>query len=72
MPNAINEFLDADEADAFLIAYTLADPNNRTVVNYEISQPTRKNKIKIPDACIDLNVQYVNTIDMLRQLGESF
>jgi hypothetical protein len=72
MPNAINEFLDADEADAFLIAYTLADPNNRTVVTHEISQPTRKNKIKIPDACIDLNVQYVNTIDVLRQLGESF
>lgn len=27
MPNALNEFLDADEADAFIVAYALADPN---------------------------------------------
>ena len=72
MPKAINEFLDADEADAFLVAFTLSDNTNRIVVTHEISQPNRKNKIKIPEACIDLNVRYVNTIDMLRQLGESF
>lgn len=72
MPNALNEFLDADEADAFIVAYALADPNNRIVVTQEISQPNRKNKIKIPEACISLNVRFVNTMDMFRRLGETF
>jgi hypothetical protein len=72
LPNALNEFLDADEADAFLIAYCLADPQNRLVVTRETSEPNRKNKVKIPDACIALNVSYVNTIEMFRQLRETF
>ena len=72
MPNALNEFLDADEADAFIVAYVLADPRNRVVVTQEISEPNRKNKIKIPEACIALNVQFVNTMDMFRQLRETF
>ncbi len=72
LPNALNEFLDADEADAFLVAYTLADTNNRIMVTQETSEPARQNKMKIPDACIALNVRYVNTIDMFRRLGETF
>jgi hypothetical protein len=72
MPNALNEFLDADEADAFIVAYALADPTNRVVVTQEKSEPNRKNKVKIPEACNALNVQFVNTIDMFRQLGETF
>ena len=32
LPNALNEFLDADEADAFLVAYSLADISNRVIV----------------------------------------
>jgi hypothetical protein len=72
LPNAINEFLDSNEADAFIVAYALADSNNRIVVTQEISEPYRKNKVKIPDACHGLNVQYVNMMDMFRQLGETF
>lgn len=72
LPNAINEFLHADEADAFIIAYVLADPHNRIVVTQETSEPFRKNKVKIPDACIALNVRYLNVMDMFRQLGETF
>lgn len=72
MQNALNEFLDADEADAFIVAYALTDPNNRILVTNEISQPNRKNKIKIPEACSAFNVQYVNTMDMFRQLGVTF
>lgn len=34
LPNALNEFLDADEADAFLVSYCLADNTNRFVVTY--------------------------------------
>ncbi len=72
LPNALNEFLDADEADAFLVAYCLAEPGNRIVVTQEIREPNRQNKVKIPDACIALGVSYVNTIEMFRQLGETF
>jgi len=72
LQNALNEFLNADEADAFIVAYALAEPENRIIVTQEISEPNRKNKIKIPDACKDLNVSYVNTIDMFRRLGETF
>lgn len=72
LPNALNEFLDADEADAFLVAYCLADPTKKIVVTQEVSEPKRQNKVKIPDACIALNVLFVNTIEMFRQLGETF
>jgi hypothetical protein len=72
LPGALNEFLDADEADAFIVAYALADINNRIVVTQEISTPNRKNKIKIPDVCIAFGVQYVTTVGMFRRLGESF
>lgn len=72
LPNALNEFLDADEADAFIIAYCLTDSANRFLVTQEVSEPNRKNKIKIPDVCNALNVSYVVTIEMFRQLGETF
>jgi len=72
LPNALHEFLDADEADAFLVAYALADINNRVIVTQEISEPSRQGKVKIPDACMALNVRYVNTIDMFRRLEETF
>ncbi|NOY96841.1 MAG: DUF4411 family protein [Chlorobi bacterium] len=72
LPNALNEFLDSEEADAFLIAFALADSQNRIIVTQEVSQPGRRNKIKIPEPCNALNVQYVNTIKMFRLLGETF
>ncbi len=72
LQSALNEFLDAEEADAFLVAYCLADPAARCVVTQELSEPNRKNKVKIPDACIALKVSYVNTIELFRQLGETF
>lgn len=64
LPNALNEFLDADEADAFLVAYCLANSTNRLVVTQEVSEPNRKNKVKIPDACVALNVSFLTTIEM--------
>lgn len=70
--SALHEFLDADEADAFIVAFALADSNSRIVVTQETSEPARKNKIKIPDACNALNIKVVNTIGMFRQLGETF
>lgn len=70
--NALNEFLDADEADAFLVAYALTDPDERIIVTHEISQPEIKRKIKIPESCNALNVQFVKVMDMFRQLNETF
>ena len=72
MANALNEFLDADEADAFIVAFALADPSVRVVVTQEISQPNRRNKVKIPEVCDAFSIKYVNTMDMFRQLGETF
>jgi hypothetical protein len=72
MPKALNEFLDGDEADAFLIAFALMDSYERIIVTQEISQPEIKRKIKIPEACNDLNVSFINVMDMFRQLGEVF
>lgn len=70
LPRALTEFLDDREADAWLIAF--AHANALPVVTYEISEPNSQRKVKIPDVCIGLNVTYLNTIEMLRALGESF
>ena len=67
---ALDEFLDADEADAWIIAYSLK--NNKIITTYEKSQPSRRNKIKIPEPCEYLNVSYVDTMDMFRQLNVQF
>ena len=72
LSNAINEFLSADEADAYLVAYALADATNRTIITHERSEPNGKKKIKIPEACDELGVSYLNTIDMFRSLGVTF
>lgn len=69
---ALNEFLSADEADAWLVAYAHADNTNRILVTHEVSQPSRKSKIKIPDACAPFDIRFVSTIEMFRQLGERF
>jgi hypothetical protein len=70
LQRAIDEFLDAEEADAWLIAYALN--NKLTIVTYEVSAPNQKSKIKIPDACIPLGVQFINPMEMFRQLNEQF
>ncbi len=72
LPNALAEFLDAEEADAWLIAHGLANVQNRIIVTHELSAPNKRNKIKIPDVCLSLGVNFSNTIAMFRQLGERF
>jgi len=67
---ALNEFLDASEADAWLIAYAIA--NQTSIVTHETSEPHRKNKVKIPDACLPFGINCLNTIEMFRYLGERF
>lgn len=67
---AIQEFLDFDMADAWLVAFGMNQ--NIPVVTYERSEPYSKKKIKIPDVCIHFSVSYLNTIEMFRQIGERF
>ena len=69
---ALDEFLGADEADAFLAAYASADSLHRIVVTQEISAPNSKEKVKLPDACLAIGVSYANTVQMLKDLGETF
>lgn len=71
-PQAINEFLDADEADAFLVSYALNDVNNKVLITHEISQPESKKRIKIPEPCDAFGIKYMNTIEMFRELKETF
>lgn len=53
------------KADPWIIAYAYV--NNCVVVTHEILAPESK-KVKIPDVCQFLNVQYINVFEMLREL----
>jgi hypothetical protein len=66
---AIDVFLDTDAADAWIIAYALNQGN--PVLTHEKSEPGRKNRIKMPDVCLDHGVNYYSTVQMLRNLKES-
>jgi hypothetical protein len=68
--NAIDEFLEAKRADAWLIAFAMA--YGHVIVTQEISEPQKKSKIKIPDVCNVFGVGYVDTVGMFRRLGEKF
>lgn len=54
-----------DQADYQLVAYAKA--HGHTIVTHELSEPLRRNRVKIPDACIALGVDYTTPFDMLRQ-----
>ena len=53
------------KADPWIIAY--AHVKNCVVVTHETLAPGSK-KVKIPDVCQFLNVQYINVFEMLREL----
>lgn len=61
-PVAINTFLQV--ADYYLIAQALADGD--TVVTHEVFAASTK-KIKIPNACIGLNIPCITPFEMLRR-----
>ena len=68
---AIRDFLDSDNADAFLIAYVAVAPKNRILVTQEVSSPNSKRTIKIPDVCKEFGLRCINLVEMLRLLGIS-
>lgn len=57
----------ARKADAFIIATALS--KGMTVVTFEKSQPQRKNRVKIPDACVAVGAECCDLNTMLRAIG---
>lgn len=56
----------AQVADSYLVATAAA--KNMVVVSYENSNPQRKNRVMIPDACNALGVECCQLNDVLRSL----
>ena len=58
--------------DPFLVAYALADENNRCIVTTEGSKPSRERANRhLPDVCNNFEVPCVNTFQFLRDLDFS-
>ncbi|GIW60632.1 MAG: twitching motility protein PilT [Patescibacteria group bacterium] len=64
---AKTEFARADNADAWVVSYAIA--NGCVVVTQEVSAPGARHKIKIPDVCRAFNVPCIDTFQMMRELG---
>jgi len=69
-PFAKSIFLETDLADPWLIAY--AKGHDFILVSEETSEPLRRNKVKIPDVCTHFGVKCITTMQMFRELGETF
>lgn len=69
-PSAKTEFLATDLADSWLVAY--AWDNGIKIVTHEKSAPESKKRIKIPEVCDQFGVEYLNTMEMFRELRETF
>lgn len=67
-PQAKAEF--ASVADGWIVAY--GKVNGLVVVTHEVYAPDKKSKVKIPNVCIEFDVKYCNTFEMLRNLKEQF
>lgn len=64
---AISEFLDVDEADAWLVAFAMTYGNR--IVTHEVSKPNSKSRVMLPDAANPFNVICIKTVDLFRALG---
>ena len=60
----------ARKADGWLVAY--AQAYDLTLVTQEVYRPLIKRRVPIPNVCSYFKVNYINTFDMLRQLGVRF
>jgi len=61
-PAAVNTFLQV--ADFWLVATALAD--HHTLVTHEVASPSIR-KIKIPNVCVGLGVDFMSPYQMLRR-----
>lgn len=69
-PHALNQFMQAEHADSWLVSYALY--NKVGLVTYETSEPNRKKTIKIPDVCNYFGIRFLTPIQMFRELGVTF
>jgi len=69
-PLDIDEFLEFDNADAWLIVYCKSKGD--TLVTQEVSNPEQKRRIPIPEPCNHFGVNYCDMITMFRSLGVQF
>jgi hypothetical protein len=67
-PQAKAEF--AAVADGWLVAF--AQVNGLALVTHEEYAPDVRNKVPIPNICMEFGVDYCNTFEMLRELKEQF
>ena len=57
----------ADDVDGWLIAY--ARVKGSVVVTHEVFAPDARRKVPIPNVCRPFDVAFVDTFEMMRQLG---
>jgi len=57
----------ATEADGWLVAYAMV--HGVQVVTNEQPRPQSRNRILLPDVCVQFNVTYLDTFTLLRALG---
>ena len=65
---AISEFFNV--ADSWLIAKAIS--TDSSIVTLERYDPNIKRRIKIPNVCKQFDVEYINTIDLLRKMNVKF
>lgn len=64
-PSALHDY--AENADGYLVATAAA--KNMVLVTFERSDPTSRKRVKIPDACMALNVRTCDFNTFLREIG---
>jgi len=62
----------AGDADGWLIAYAKAKGPDHIIVTQETLHPEARSKVPIPNVCRQFGVTYVDTFQMLRELGVRF
>jgi len=67
---AKDTFMDEDNADTWVLAFALA--NELTIVTHEVFDPNIKKRIPIPNVCLEFDIDYCDTFEMLRRLQFSF
>ncbi|MFB9780893.1 DUF4411 family protein [Rhodococcus baikonurensis] len=66
LPAALAAFA-GNAADYQLVAYAAA--HGHTMVTHEQSNPARRNRVMIPDACTAVGVTSIGTFEMMRRTG---
>jgi hypothetical protein len=55
--------------DPFLISYGMAAPNERCVISFEVSAPSKQRaNRKVPDVCKTLGIRCATLFDLIREL----